>query len=132
MTAVDAIAVWLGDILDEDETAARTELDLAAPYIANPELTVEYQWARLTRHSNGTYGSLFVPGAPSPQQVLAHIAADRQILDAYYEAVGWSEGDLDDLDGWAADTVVRHLARVVKMVASAYADRPGYREEWRP
>jgi hypothetical protein len=71
-----------------------------------------------------------------PSVVLARIAADRQILDDYRQAVKDCAG-LDttrtmELGVVAALAERRTLERVVRRLASAHATRPGYNEQWRP
>ena len=76
------------------------------------------------------------------REVLARIAADRQILADWQQANGehqsWCE-EYDDFgaieDYGRADKVrgaLESLERIVRILALPYADRPGYREEWRP
>lgn len=64
-----------------------------------------------------------------PASVLADIAAKRAILDAYEEARSFyrDPANLHIPAGEAHGllTALRHLT-------TAYADRPGFREEWRP
>lgn len=45
-----------------------------------------------------------------PPRVLAEVEAKRRILDAYEDETGY----------------------LLRLLALPYADRPGYREEWRP
>ena len=58
---------------------------------------------------------------------LARIAADRQIL-AFVQRVQKYAGDPPGWDSDDADA----LWHVVRLLAVPYADRAGYREEWRP
>lgn len=68
------------------------------------------------------------PVWPTTSDLLARIAADREILVDYkrllfddpFRRTDYFRGQRD-----ALEYVVRHKAEV-------YADRPGYREEWRP
>jgi hypothetical protein len=67
-----------------------------------------------------------------PASVLADVAAKREILSAHDRVSGYrtdaaclSCGVNDEYPAaWPCDTV--------KILASAYRDRPGYREEWAP
>jgi len=59
-----------------------------------------------------------------PAAVLADIAAKRAILDEIVPA----------LEGYEWDAVAERSTteRLVRLLASAYADRPGYQEAWGP
>jgi len=59
-----------------------------------------------------------------PASVLARIAADRKILDLH-------SGENDDMCQSYAGNYVDKPCRTLLALASAYADRPGFREEWR-
>lgn len=54
-----------------------------------------------------------------PKRELAEIDAKRRIIDELL--IGVPDGDPD---GWVRD--------IARLLALPYADRPGYREEWRP
>lgn len=56
-----------------------------------------------------------------PTRVLADVEAKRALLDAFDEPT-------------TVDNVAEEegLCRAVRIIATAYADRPGYLEEWRP
>jgi len=68
--------------------------------------------------------------AHDPARVLRDIEADRKLLALFVE-VGAREVDLDDAveyaHGW-----VNAIGMAVHLRASAFSDRPGYREAWRP
>jgi hypothetical protein len=61
---------------------------------------------------------------------LADVNAKRCVLDAYEM---WADSDDDDHEHaqTAADSA-NALLVAVRLLALPYADRPGYREEWRP
>lgn len=61
-----------------------------------------------------------------PAHVLAEVGAKRRILDEFEAADAAAE--FPNLDGGRAEG----LGRAVRLLALSYADRPGYREEWRP
>lgn len=91
-----------------------------------------------------------------PARVLRRIAAERAIVDAYEliaskerenaeesarhsrRGPGWSDADWAQTmtslrtHGWERSGQLVAATHMVKCLASAYADRPGYREEWRP
>lgn len=65
---------------------------------------------------------------PSAAQMLAVIEAHRSIVDGYDELRANPERYTDPL----LHSHHHLLRRVVLTLAPAYADRPGYREEWKP
>jgi len=64
-----------------------------------------------------------------PAFVLADITAKRRVLDAYEEASSSYDAQYRLGLGSAGDHA---LAMAIRLLASAYADQPGYRDEWRP
>lgn len=65
-----------------------------------------------------------------PKRILAEIDAKRQLLAEYeqaarYAKTTWGQSSADQ-------SRARTLGKVVRLIALPYADRPGYREEWRP
>lgn len=60
---------------------------------------------------------------------LADVNAKRRILDEYEQAFERRKRHPDDLASAGALLTMLH---VVKLAALPYADRAGYREEWRP
>lgn len=66
-------------------------------------------------------------------RVLAEVEAKRRVLDEYAEAdhlqqVGWENDEPSKYEYMAREEA---LGKVVKLLAQAYAGRPGWREEWR-
>jgi hypothetical protein len=102
------LAEWFTQIWDEEERLAKRAGDtLTTPEIDN-------------------YGHLTVPSG----WMLARIAADRQILALH-------AGHPVNLDNEIRCTEctsdqLHYPCRTVRLLASVYAERPGYREEWRP
>lgn len=127
---------FLRDRLDEDEQIAQDAAGLAA---------VRRHWTRqaLSCVVDATDGGLIVygEGAPTseqaqhiarwnPARVLAEVAAKRQIIDGVTARLdptgddgGWTSVEFET-DEMAGETL--------RLLALPYADRPGYREEWRP
>ncbi|MFF9003653.1 DUF6221 family protein [Streptomyces achromogenes] len=62
-----------------------------------------------------------------PRRVLREVAAKRAIVDDIAHEIHW--GARSNLDYQDAVDVFK---RTLKRLALPYADRPGYREEWRP
>jgi hypothetical protein len=64
-----------------------------------------------------------------PARVLAEVAAKRRILDEYERAFERRRAHPDDM---ASAGALLALHGAVKLLALPFADRPGFREEWRP
>lgn len=62
------------------------------------------------------------------ERVLREIDAKRRILAAAAETRAWAIGE----SGAAAGPAVKLANWTLRLLAAPYADRPGYREEWRP
>jgi uncharacterized protein DUF6221 len=138
---IEDLAAWLTQIWDEQEKAARQALDLSNAHIPTASAyVVEYVWSRQLLLDGAFQTAWTMPGAPPPSEVLARIAADRQILalhqpdrprateDDYWgdrkcPGCGWQ---LDVADGSTLD------CPTVRLLALPHADRPGYQEAWRP
>lgn len=123
------IAAWLTAIWDEQETAAREEVEMVAEYFpADRGYSWKYRWSRQIWHGGLASNLSTMPGAPSPTEVLARIAADRQILAMYIAYRDAPERMVDV----RADSWWRALDEVVRLLALPHAARPGYNENWRP
>lgn len=73
------------------------------------------------------------PVWPTTNQLLARIAADRQILEAWKAAkVRSDEWASDEDDPAELSGITAGLRQALLITATAYADRPGYLEEGRP
>lgn len=112
--------------LDEAERLARLEKQLADDFFGEVEFTVEYQWARMTKHTNGARGSSFSKGAPPPEAVLADIAAKRHII-ADYKRLLFND-PLRRTDYFRGQREA--LGFVVQHLAEPYADHPDYQLGW--
>jgi hypothetical protein len=121
---MDELVPWLGEQLAEDERIARRAGD-----------------------SFRQIGETGVIVAHDPARVLREIDAKRQLLTGYTKAVEQVE-ELDALRerlrASGQDVFMTEMERasaihkrdvlhgVLQILALPYADRPGYREEWRP
>lgn len=107
---VEDLAAWLTQIWDEQEA--------------------EVQKWQATLLADIPIPAALLGGIVVPRTALARIAADREILDIHSPdprdaSVCTTCGEpLEYCWPWPCDTV--------KALASPYADRPGYREEWKP
>jgi hypothetical protein len=70
---MDDLITWLRAQLDEDERVARAEVDLLRDYPYPEDFRVEYQWVRMARHPHGGVSTMFAPGVPSPERMLAEV-----------------------------------------------------------
>ena len=139
---MDDLVAWLTQVWDEQEKAARFAHELAASIDYG---IVDFQWVRFVRDMPGgmVKSHSFDTGAPSPAEVLARIAVDRQILALHKPGVDWlcrtccGEAYLEEY--WDGETETTEWKRAelawpcptVRLLAQPYADRPGFRDEWR-
>jgi hypothetical protein len=125
----DDIAAWLTAIWDEQEKLVGNEVDVLAEFFpASKGYSWKYRWSRLIWHDGVGPSTSTMPGAPSPTEMLARIAADREILALHDLAP-------DHLTGkphWCRLDLETQPCRTLRALASAYATRPGYQEAWRP
>lgn len=117
---MDDLITWLRDQIDDDERAARTAA--CGPW------------------RQGTGGGGYVLGGPNGQFV---IAAQSQAWNAGHIArhdparvlaeVDAKRRRLDEIESMLRDDPTDETARYLAQIdALPYADRDGYREEWRP
>lgn len=91
------------------------------------QVEAEHRLAKALAERDGLKVDLY-----APPWIPADIAAKRAILDLHAEAMG------TDFHGNCPGTWVGYSddpaepCPTLRLLASAYADRPGYREEWRP
>ncbi|MGW9401456.1 DUF6221 family protein [Streptomyces sp. NPDC055642] len=138
---MDDLVRWLSAQLDEDERTARATAWSASTQTDNPwnaqpprhEGEGWTVWAKVGRFL--MFRDLEEADARhiaehDPARVLREIDAKRRVLDWYKQraAVDSRGEDPDDYENVTGST----LETVVQMLALPYADRPGYREEWRP
>ena len=104
----DDLVTWLRAQLDDDERVAHR---------VDPNQAPDQLRAMVTRE--GSLPFLVVDSA----RVLAEVDAKRRLLD-------W----LERRDDWALDNNLWtwDSAEAVALLALPYADREGYRDEWRP
>jgi hypothetical protein len=75
---------------------------------------------------------------PGVRMLLARIAADRQILALHVAQPSWGDcpqctGETShDDDGVEYGMGVPQPCPTIRLLASPYADRPGYQEAWKP
>lgn len=127
---MDELVQWLHAQLDEDERIARgcsgmewwehPKNWVSAPQLHRIALVVhDGDRSHITRHD--------------PARVLREIDARRQIVALHSVSEGHEcstrdrHGDIDNCT-WVMDT---EACTTLRLLALPYADRPGYRDEWR-
>lgn len=138
---MDDLVRWLGDQLDVD--AARAEAARDAEFCKDGRWLGKgpFEEGLGSVHSEASEAILgeeeSVPfaladhiAAHDPARVLREIDAKRQVLAEYeqaarYAKTTWGQSNADQ-------SRARTLGKVVRLLAAVCADRPGYREEWRP
>lgn len=118
---MDELVRWLRAQLDEDEQEAQDALKRAT----TTRRRIGGEWVEDTVQPPEWRRSVW-----GPARVLREIDAKRRVLDWYKQraAVDSRGEDPDDYENVTGST----LETVVQMLALPYADRPGYRDEWRP
>ena len=101
------LVAWLRGVLAEDEDELRTRWRLD-----------EAEWA--------------LPECGTRDALLADIAAKRAILDEHTATVVAACPTCAVDIGGNHVASIRSPCRTVRLLASAYRDRPGYRPEWAP
>jgi hypothetical protein len=141
---VDDLAAWLTQVWDEQEKMVQAAIDDDG----GQDGGFEDEFDRLTRGRKIAGPTAFEPSfgeacarmivANTPKLALARIAADRQIL-ALHSGGEWHphrcpicvrEQDHDD-DGVWYPVYESQPCPTVRLLAQPYADRPGFRDEWR-
>ncbi|WP_405964870.1 DUF6221 family protein [Streptomyces sp. NBC_00723] len=145
---MDDLLKWLGEQLDEDERIARAatpgpwewKREHGEPWQPEPDGWLDYSGEYLAAAGDGA--TLFGPGmtphadavhiaAHDPARVLREIEAKRRIIA---EVVPEIDGMEDRIDGeWGAgDPTERESMALLRLLALPYADRSGFRDDWRP
>ncbi|WP_075737515.1 DUF6221 family protein [Streptomyces acidiscabies] len=145
---MDDLATWLRACLDEDERLAREAT--AGPWsrmgqrVLDPSppsdrlgIGMAVGHAAATADFNETAEHI---AEHDPARVLREVDAKRRIVAEHPAGAGW---DGRDVDGLVCRTCAEDSSdggrsgdpfpcTTLRLLALPYADRPGYREEWRP
>lgn len=135
---MDDLAVWLRAQFDEDERIAREAGGLVWSRSEDP-----WDTAVAIRDSEGervvcdegwpSEGQEIHIAEHDPARVLREIDAKRRVLRALESAeVALRNTEPGKEPHKLMTGATNSLRAVVRMLASVYAGRPGYREEWRP
>ncbi|WP_309049095.1 DUF6221 family protein [Streptomyces sp.] len=134
---MDDLVQWLGAQLDEDERIARVAS--SGPWSVDNATYAETiyavdgtavvgggRWGGEASVFDSAEDALHI-AAHDPARVLREIDAKRQAL-AHFERIQ----QLTKRDIEAYVLAEGAVSKQIQIMATAYADRPGYREEWRP
>jgi hypothetical protein len=136
---VDDLVTWLRAQLDEDERVAKmAEILDPAPWANRVSTTpgghVEGRIAGAGGHTvvhvkdqAPDFDSATHIARWDPARVLAEVDAKRRILELHAPVIDGTQSSWT----WFAGSESASEA-IVKLLALPYADRPGYRSEWRP
>jgi hypothetical protein len=136
----DDPVTWLRAQLDDDERVARAAADYGAEWTYSSGSIFPGDDSRHPGAiATGTYGELEEQygehiARHDPARVLRQVERDRRILDDIVDRIDGLEDAADheyrvqprtESEVYVSDALVR-------LLALPYADRPGYRDEWRP
>lgn len=140
----DELAAWLTQIWDEDQALAERLAEDQRSWTWTPDAAYPHYRGEVREiflQACNTEDPQFIQyeagehiARHDPATVLARIAADREILALADEASGLDS----QVDGefrlgrrdLAVEPYVGDL--ILRQLAAPHADRPGYREEWKP
>ncbi|MEV8046397.1 DUF6221 family protein [Streptomyces griseoluteus] len=131
---MDDLVQWLTAQLDVEDRVARAAAEESHPEWSPGDKNLGSQV------STAEYGDPVVVGpwdyldwdvrqhiaAHDPARVLREIDAKRRVMKRHHDFQGWCAGCGNDLTNQIND------CPELRDLASTYADRPGFREEWRP
>jgi hypothetical protein len=122
----DDLATWLRTQIDEDERRRTVTGELATWLLK--QLAVDEQTARAMPHAIENLQSRW-----SPDRLIARCEAARKVVKLYTNALHAVRADSLSFHKETQDKAAEDvLAAAVRALAEPYADKPGYREEWRP
>ncbi|MEU6673856.1 DUF6221 family protein [Streptomyces sp. NPDC046925] len=126
---MDDLVQWLGEQLDEDEADARDCVTRNGRWRAVGASVLSDDNAEVVTACDLAYATHIA--RHDPGRVLAETQAKRQVLTtAQAQIEGAASADYT-VSG-PAKTALAVLESMLKGLATAYADRTGYREEWQP
>ncbi|MFF6829617.1 DUF6221 family protein [Streptomyces longwoodensis] len=128
---MDELVVWLRAQLDEDERIARSASDGPwKPGVRSGLDVVEGDGWTVCDASDVDVVHI---AAHDPARVLREIDAKRQLLALHQEKQEQGYGtDLCAECGFGEVSQSYYPCATLRLLTLPYADRPGYREEWRP
>lgn len=138
----DDLVTWLRVALDEEEAAARVATK--DQWIADGTRVTDAAGSTVARMAvpSGLYQQRMADAAHiarhDPARVLREVEAKRQIIGEVlrYEAKIDSEWgcchDAESIGAGSCPEINPNEIQALRLLAMPYADRPGYRDEWRP
>ncbi|MEV8042436.1 DUF6221 family protein [Streptomyces griseoluteus] len=130
---MDDLVEWLRAQLDEDARIARAILWPGSGNKLDWELVAS---ATIDFGEDEVYvGDRTIANhvmAHTPARVLREVAAKRKLLDRWSELQRRIEAETDEAKRGNLALTRHGLDMFVYQLGTVYADRPGYREEWRP
>ena len=139
MTSVDDLAAWLTQIWDEREAQFVKACEAEAEYLRSdgmPDTTADEVREFWLRPESDTGWALDLARIAADRQILARLTAletEQKRLNREYQ--DWVDGNDSTHPKPARFSETERkeilgLRMALRFLASAYADRPGYREEW--
>lgn len=127
------LTAWLLEQITEDERVARAAKDNTAgewAWRAQDAPVVLYDYSGKRTMGEGAHIAAW-----DPARVLAECDAKRRIIEVHHarEATGFDrDGEEHSAMVCDACSMEDDPCPTARLLALPYADRPGYREEWRP
>jgi hypothetical protein len=134
---MDDLIIWLRTQYDADERIATSAAGAYPHWVASSGAVCQQDTGGSGYLATGPYETDLDEDViehmvlHDPARVLADIAAKRAILDEYERASAAVPED-EQLWNTSENGYRAGLATAIEHLATAYADRPGWREEWRP
>lgn len=134
MSDVDDLVRWLGEQLDDDESAAlgaKGDTDGRWTQDDGPPEDI----VLCDKSGKLTMGQHRHIARHDPARVLREIDAKRQLMELHHaELIEVTNADGDERSGYfcAECDGESFPCRTLRLLALPYADRPGFRAEWRP
>lgn len=120
----DEIVAWLRKQVDVDESRATAAQAEMSAWGGDWQRLVDDVWKRMVVDFEAVAD--FIEFNRDPARQLREVAAKRRMLDDILPALTW--GDEASAGEW--NDYTDHAGDFLKVLASVYADRPGFREEW--
>lgn len=109
---------WLLACIAEDEAVARHK---------GADAMTGHRWKHAPEN---VYQEIQSEVLDNCRHALAVCKAHREVVEAYVDAVSADDNETDTEEHWVTSRVEAELREVVLRLATIYADRPGWREEW--
>lgn len=139
---MDELIAWLRQQLDEDLDAARVAAALTrSPWTSEGPTVTCADGFPVVSHGDGEAATAHHIARWDPARVLAEVETKRRILDLHAPAAdykdrvqcGYCASLCHSRSGLGCDEPADAMypCETVSLLAQAYAEQPGWREEWR-